>query len=108
MKAVDVDKLSKQKFQDNFEFLQWYKKFFDANYRFGPTTKSYQNTWHTFFFFAADTSITLWRREAVPSWGMESLEERYNQILQGRRTTFVKSFDIKTLNGLQTTFRQLY
>ena len=33
LKAVDVDKLSKQKFQDNFEFLQWYKKFFDANYR---------------------------------------------------------------------------
>ena len=33
MKAVDVDKLSKQKFQDNFEFLQWYKKFVDANYR---------------------------------------------------------------------------
>jgi len=30
--AVDVDKLSKQKFQDNFEFLQWFKKFFDANY----------------------------------------------------------------------------
>merc|ERR1719384_340735 len=29
---VDVDKLSKQKFQDNFEFLQWFKKFFDANY----------------------------------------------------------------------------
>ena len=29
---VDVDKLSKQKFQDNFEFLQWLKKFFDANY----------------------------------------------------------------------------
>ena len=28
-----MDKLSKQKFQDNFEFLQWYKKFFDANYR---------------------------------------------------------------------------
>ena len=29
---VEVDKLSKQKFQDNFEFLQWFKKFFDANY----------------------------------------------------------------------------
>ena len=27
-----MDKLSKQKFQDNFEFLQWFKKFFDANY----------------------------------------------------------------------------
>ena len=30
--TLDVDKLIKQKFQDNFEFLQWFKKFFDANY----------------------------------------------------------------------------
>merc|ERR1711910_154145 len=30
--SVEVDKLVKAKFQDNFEFLQWYKKFFDANY----------------------------------------------------------------------------
>uniref|UniRef100_A0A0K0D9B4 Calponin-homology (CH) domain-containing protein n=1 Tax=Angiostrongylus cantonensis TaxID=6313 RepID=A0A0K0D9B4_ANGCA len=31
-KIVPVDKLIKGKFQDNFEFLQWFKKFFDANY----------------------------------------------------------------------------
>ncbi|VDP08520.1 unnamed protein product [Heligmosomoides polygyrus] len=31
-KVVPVDKLVKGKFQDNFEFLQWFKKFFDANY----------------------------------------------------------------------------
>jgi len=31
-KVVPVDKLIKGKFQDNFEFLQWFKKFFDANY----------------------------------------------------------------------------
>ncbi|XP_068231264.1 microtubule-associated protein RP/EB family member 1-like [Palaemon carinicauda] len=31
-KIVPVDKLTKGKFQDNFEFLQWFKKFFDANY----------------------------------------------------------------------------
>merc|ERR1719383_980818 len=30
-KIVPVDRL-KGKFQDNFEFLQWFKKFFDANY----------------------------------------------------------------------------
>ena len=29
---VPVDKLIKGRFQDNFEFLQWFKKFFDANY----------------------------------------------------------------------------
>ncbi|KAK9497647.1 hypothetical protein O3M35_004336 [Rhynocoris fuscipes] len=31
-KIVPIDKLVKGKFQDNFEFLQWFKKFFDANY----------------------------------------------------------------------------
>merc|ERR1719239_1269375 len=31
-KIVPVDRLVKGKFQDNFEFLQWFKKFFDANY----------------------------------------------------------------------------
>lgn len=27
-----MDRLIKGKFQDNFEFLQWFKRFFDANY----------------------------------------------------------------------------
>merc|ERR1711894_475447 len=31
-KIVPVDKLMKARFQDNFEFIQWFKKFFDANY----------------------------------------------------------------------------
>ena len=29
---VPVDRLVKGRFQDNFEFVQWFKKFFDANY----------------------------------------------------------------------------
>ncbi|XDB65334.1 hypothetical protein AB1E18_018623 [Capra hircus] len=31
-KIIPVDKLAKGKLQDNFEFVQWFKKFFDANY----------------------------------------------------------------------------
>ncbi|XP_033644594.1 microtubule-associated protein RP/EB family member 1-like isoform X6 [Asterias rubens] len=31
-KIIPVDKLIKGRFQDNFEFVQWFKKFFDANY----------------------------------------------------------------------------
>ncbi|KAK9500142.1 hypothetical protein O3M35_001458 [Rhynocoris fuscipes] len=31
-KTVPIDRLVKGKFQDNFEFLQWFKKFYDANY----------------------------------------------------------------------------
>uniref|UniRef100_K7FHT3 Microtubule-associated protein RP/EB family member 1 n=1 Tax=Pelodiscus sinensis TaxID=13735 RepID=K7FHT3_PELSI len=31
-KIIPVDKLVKGKFQDNFEFVQWFKKFFDAKY----------------------------------------------------------------------------
>merc|ERR1719471_1023300 len=31
-KVIAVDRLVKGRFQDNFEFIQWFKKFFDANY----------------------------------------------------------------------------
>ncbi|XP_033931346.1 microtubule-associated protein RP/EB family member 3-like isoform X1 [Pseudochaenichthys georgianus] len=31
-KIIPVERLVKGKFQDNFEFLQWFKKFFDANF----------------------------------------------------------------------------
>ncbi|KAH8285590.1 hypothetical protein KR054_011361 [Drosophila jambulina] len=31
-KIIPIDKLAKGRFQDNLEFLQWFKKFFDANY----------------------------------------------------------------------------
>ena len=33
MKIIPVDRLVKGRFQDNFEFIQWFKKFFDANYQ---------------------------------------------------------------------------
>lgn len=31
-KIIPVERLVKGRFQDNFEFVQWFKKFFDANY----------------------------------------------------------------------------
>jgi len=31
-KMIPVEKLVKGRFQDNFEFVQWFRKFFDANY----------------------------------------------------------------------------
>jgi RP/EB family microtubule-associated protein len=34
--VIPVDKLVKGRFQDNFEFVQWFKKFFDANYKGEP------------------------------------------------------------------------
>lgn len=35
-KNIPVDRLIKGRFQDNFEFVQWFKKFFDANYSGEP------------------------------------------------------------------------
>ena len=36
LQMIPVDRLIKGRFQDNFEFLQWFKKFFDANYDGSP------------------------------------------------------------------------
>ncbi len=36
MQIIPVDRLIKGRFQDNFEFIQWFKKFFDANYDGSP------------------------------------------------------------------------
>jgi RP/EB family microtubule-associated protein len=33
LQIIPVEKLVKGRFQDNFEFVQWFKKFFDANYQ---------------------------------------------------------------------------
>ena len=35
LQVIQVERLVKGKFQDNFEFCQWFKKFFDANYAGG-------------------------------------------------------------------------
>ena len=32
LQAIPIERLVKGRFQDNFEFCQWFKKFFDANY----------------------------------------------------------------------------
>lgn len=44
-KEIPVDRLIKGRFQDNFEFLQWFKKFYDFNYRGQaiPVTKTTSN-----------------------------------------------------------------
>jgi len=35
-KHIDVDKLVKAKYQDNLEFCQWLKRYFDLNYSGEP------------------------------------------------------------------------
>lgn len=35
-KEVPIEKLVKGKYQDNFEFVQWFKRFYDANYTGNP------------------------------------------------------------------------
>ena len=37
---IPVDKLMKLKFQDNYEFVQWFKKFFEANFDGKPYNAS--------------------------------------------------------------------
>lgn len=39
------------KFQDNFEFLQWFRKFFDANYDGHEYDARKARNYEVFFFF---------------------------------------------------------
>ena len=32
LKVIPIEKLVKGKYMENFEFVQWFKKFFDANF----------------------------------------------------------------------------
>nr|XP_023996477.1 microtubule-associated protein RP/EB family member 3-like [Salvelinus alpinus] len=46
-KIIPVERLVKGRFQDNFEFIQWFKKFFDANYdgkEYDPVTTRQEGT----------------------------------------------------------------
>ena len=38
-KVVPVERLTKMKFQDNLEFMQWMKKYWDAHYPAATTTQ---------------------------------------------------------------------
>jgi len=41
-KVISIEKLVKGKYMENFEFVQWFKKFFDANYTgMDPDTENY-------------------------------------------------------------------
>uniref|UniRef100_T1GW24 EB1 C-terminal domain-containing protein n=1 Tax=Megaselia scalaris TaxID=36166 RepID=T1GW24_MEGSC len=40
---VPIDRLIKGKFQDNFEFLQWFKKFYDSSEGQGSTSLDVNN-----------------------------------------------------------------
>ena len=42
---IPIEKLVKGRFQDNFEFLQWFKKFFDANYDMSPYDPISARSW---------------------------------------------------------------
>uniref|UniRef100_A0A0N5ALR1 Calponin-homology (CH) domain-containing protein n=1 Tax=Syphacia muris TaxID=451379 RepID=A0A0N5ALR1_9BILA len=49
-KVIPVERLIRSRFQDNFEFLQWFKKFFDANYRRSPYDALAARNWQVMLF----------------------------------------------------------
>merc|ERR1719323_16197 len=77
--AVDVDKLSKQKFQDNFEFLQWYKKFFDANYS-GYEYNALEARG------GAQLAWKIWRKDTIKYCRTKTNHKRNKARILGRRS----------------------
>lgn len=56
-KHIDVDKLVKAKYQDNLEFCQWIKRFFDLNYCGQPYNGAERRKHQPFFYIMGGNKV---------------------------------------------------
>lgn len=56
-KHIDVDKLVKAKYQDNLEFCQWIKRYFDLNYSGEPYNAVERRKGQQFFYIMGGNKV---------------------------------------------------
>ena len=54
---MQVDKLSKAKYQDNLEFSQWIKRYFDLNYSGEPYNAVERRKGQTLFYIMGGKNV---------------------------------------------------
>jgi RP/EB family microtubule-associated protein len=66
---IDVDKLVKAKYQDNLEFLQWMKRFFDIKYNGQPYDAIGRRKGQDLFYILGGGKVAVGGVSAGPSAG---------------------------------------
>ena len=69
-KHIEVEKLVKAKYQDNLEFLQWLKRYFDINYNGEPYDAVGRRKGQDLFYILGGNKIGLAKNQAKPTGGV--------------------------------------
>ena len=64
---IDVDKLVKAKYQDNLEFLQWMKRFFDIKYNGQPYDAAGRRKGQDLFYILGGGKVAVGGASAGPT-----------------------------------------
>ena len=77
-KHIDVDKLVKAKYQDNLEFCQWIKRYFDLNYSGEPYNAVERRKGQQLFYIMGGNKV------AAPPKGKVSAPQGTGKIYSGK------------------------
>ncbi|XP_060659413.1 microtubule-associated protein RP/EB family member 2 [Drosophila nasuta] len=101
-KTIPVDRLIKGRFQDNFEFLQWFKKFFDSQAPGMENIKSAANVAQqpkpikAGGYHAASTAKDECAKENLQAV-MEELDQKTQEVMETRDRAYEKLRQIEIL-----------
>ena len=78
-KHIDVDKLVKAKYQDNLEFCQWIKRYFDLNYSGEPYNAVERRKGQALFYIMGGNKVA-----APPKGGAAAKAQGTGKIYSGK------------------------
>lgn len=100
-KTIPVDRLIKGRFQDNFEFLQWFKKFFDSQAPDLENIKSAANVVHPKPIKPRTVAIDngLSKKESLNDLlsSIEELNMKSTEVIETRDKAYIKLRQIEVL-----------
>ena len=95
LQIIPVDKLIKGRFQDNFEFIQWFKKFFDANYD-GSPYDAFAYRGNIEMGSGASSNNGLNKNSSVPRVRQQPQQQRYGNCIIASHPGFVYVYCLDT------------
>lgn len=84
---IEVGKLTKAKYQDNLEFCQWLKAFFEKNYNGEPYDAQARRKGQDLFYLGGTTAAPVKKGSGVPATSAPSAKPSTSGIAAKPKTT---------------------